>query len=235
MSDIRRTRSLMVLPSYTPRDYTYGALSTYRVSTSPALYNVRRALSYPNLYSSTYSYLPEYRPSFYRYYRDWDLRDDYWYDRRYYTSYRYWPYYGSPYRRYYSTSLDYYPYTTSYSYSSYRPGYFSSYYDYDRPRYLSGYYYDYLNSWYWKRRLDPYAYRPYSYSSLYSRPWSYESSETDRAWDMYRKGMIGYDTFDRYYLSPSTWNNRYSDYLKPYRPPISYSSYPHYLYSSDYR
>lgn len=234
MSDIRRTRSLVVQPSYVPRAYTYGTSTSYRVSTSPSLYTVRRVLSLPELYSTSYRYLPSYTPTYYRYYRDWDLRDDYWYDRRYYTSSRYWPYYGWPYKRYYSTSLDYsYPYSY-YSSLYYRP-YNYSYYDYDRPRYLSSYYYDYFNSWYWKRRLDPYWYRPWSYYSSYSRPWAYESSESDRAWDMYRKGMISYDVMDRYYLSPSTWYNRYSDYLKPYRPPISYSSYPHYSYSIDYR
>jgi len=217
---MRRTRSMMAVPSYSSIGYTYG---TYRTS-SPSLYTVRRNTSLPNLlntYSYYSPYVPGYRPSFYRYYRDWNLRDDYSYDRRYYTSQQYWPYRSS----YLSSSLDYnYPYS-SYAYSYYRP-YSLPYYNYDRPRYLSSYY-------------DPYCYRPWSsYSSsyyAYNRPYAYENAETDRAWDMYRKGMVDYSTLDKYYLSPSTWYNRYSDYLKPYKPPISYSSYPHYQYSIDYR
>ena len=133
-----------------PRDYTSGTLSTYRVSTRP--WNIPRVLSLPNVsetYNSydtfySYTYKPEYRPTFYRGYRDWDLKGHYWFDRRYYASYpssRYWPYYGSgygyPYRSCYSSS-DYYPFSTYYQRPYVLPSYYSYSYSnsYDRPRYL---------------------------------------------------------------------------------------------------
>lgn len=155
MSEIRRTYSLSVLP-----------YRTSNIRSSVYYPSIRRVHSLPALYNSGIRYVSAdyYYPSTYRYYRDLDSIDYYWYYGRYRCgSYNEWPY--RPYL------YSYYPFVSYYS--GYRP-LRSWYLDYDyywpRYRYLSSYYYDHYLDSYWRRRLDPDWYRPVWW---YSRYWGY--------------------------------------------------------------
>lgn len=152
MTELVRAQSAVVLrPSYTT--------TIYRTRSVPDF----------SLYSR---YTPRWP---YRYYRDWDLYDDYWYDRYYYYS----PLYRSTFfpRRYYYTDYTLNPYSFwNYPYSFWSrykgylydyPSYYSRHYYYsdDYPRYRYSYYYPYrygyyspfdrywLSSTYWDRRF----------------------------------------------------------------------------------
>uniref|UniRef100_A0A8R1TV54 Uncharacterized protein n=1 Tax=Onchocerca volvulus TaxID=6282 RepID=A0A8R1TV54_ONCVO len=133
---------------------------------------IYRTRSVPDL--SLYSrYTPKWP---YRYYKDWDLYDDYWYDRYYYYS----PLYRSTFypRRYYYDGYALNPY----SYWNYPYSYWNRYkgYLYSYPSYYSRYYYyydDYPRFRY--TYFNPYRYNYYSPFNRYSLSSSY--------WDRFRK------------------------------------------------
>ncbi|CAI4231546.1 unnamed protein product [Auanema sp. JU1783] len=118
---------------------------------------VTRTASVPDL-TAYFRHSDKYKPQWhtvyqtvpYRWRRDWDLYDDYWYDRYYYfsplyTSYMY------PKRRYYYSDYLPNPYYWSTA-SSYWTRYKGYTYDYDYPsysrRYTNSAFYRYLNSTY---------------------------------------------------------------------------------------
>nr|CRZ23971.1 Bm9618 [Brugia malayi] len=129
-----------------------------RPSYSTTIYRTR---SVPDL--SLYSrYTPKWP---YRYCRDWDMYDDYWYDRYYYYS----PLYRSTFfpRRYY-----YYDYVLNpYSYWSYPYNYWTRYrgYLYGYPSYYSRYHYCYDDYPHYRYTYS-YPYR-YGYYSPFDRYW----------------------------------------------------------------
>ncbi|KAH7731151.1 Protein R13H4.2 c [Aphelenchoides avenae] len=151
----------------------------------------------------------------YRYYRDWRLYDDYWYDRYTYYSPLYYSL-SSPYRRYYYSDYLSNPYYTSYP-SSYWTRYKSYLYDYDYPYYYRRYtpYYSWL---YGSSYYNPYlstSYRPY-------RP--YYSYLLDQATDSiltgleaYRNGAMNFSVLNTTYLDRTYWDKRFKSYKTLYQ------------------
>uniref|UniRef100_A0AAF5PHR5 Uncharacterized protein n=1 Tax=Wuchereria bancrofti TaxID=6293 RepID=A0AAF5PHR5_WUCBA len=129
-----------------------------RPSHSTTIYRTR---SVPDL--CLYSrYIPKWP---YRYYRDWDMYDDYWYDRYYYYS----PLYRSTFfpRRYYYDNYVLNPYSYwSYPYS-YRTRYRGYLYSY--PSYYNRYHYCYDDYPHYRYTYS-YPYR-YGYYSPFGRYW----------------------------------------------------------------
>ncbi|VDP04699.1 unnamed protein product [Heligmosomoides polygyrus] len=172
-------------------------------------YLVTRSRSVSDLcgyYRWSDKYKPQYHTVYqttpYRWRRDWDLYDDYWYDRYYYFSPLYSSYYPS--RRY--SYSDYLPNPYYWSpYWSYWTRYKGYWYDYDYPyyyrRYYSSPYYSYLNSTYT-------PYRSYLLDSL--------STSLGRGLSMYKAGLIPYRTLDTYWLTPSYWDRRFKDWRELY-------------------
>jgi len=119
------------------------------------------------LLSRTKSVADLYRPT---YRRDWDLNDDYWYDRYYYYTPTYYP----RYRRYNYSDYLINPYSSYYSgyYNPYSSSYWPTRYSYDYTgyyrRYTDAYFDRYLNQSYYPRRY----YSNYSYNYLYPRTYS---------------------------------------------------------------
>lgn len=175
---------------------------------SPSLL-VTRTRSLSDL-SGYYRWSDKYKPQWhtvyqtvpYRWRRDWDLYDDYWYDRYSYFSPLYYTY--SPFRRYYYSDYLPNPYYWS-PYSSYWTRYKGYWYDYDYPyyyrRYWNSAYYRYLNTTY-------YPYRSYLLDSL--------STSLGRGLSMYKAGLIPYRTLDTYWLTPSYWDRRFKDWRELY-------------------
>ncbi|VDN55813.1 unnamed protein product [Dracunculus medinensis] len=153
---------------------------------------VTRTKSYPNL-TSYIAVSSKYKPQWpYRYYKDWDLYDDYWYDRYYYFS----PLYKStlaPRRYYYSDYLPN-PYYWSWPYS-YWTRYKGYWYDYDYPSFFRRYYLD--------------GYPRYTYGPYYSNLADTLTTSLQRGLSLYRSGLIPYSAFDRYWLTPSYWDRRF--------------------------
>jgi len=69
----------------------------------------------------------------------------------------------------------------------------------------------------------------------YRASWVQESLDTERSLERYKRGLVGLDVhLQHYWLTPNTWKYRFSNYLPPYNPPISYTPVRHYRYGSDY-
>ncbi|CAI2353880.1 unnamed protein product [Caenorhabditis sp. 36 PRJEB53466] len=144
---------------------------------------VTRTSSVPDL-TAHFRHSDKYRPQWhtvwqstpYRWRRDWDLYDDYWYDKYYYFSPLYRSTY-SPSRRYYHSDYLPNPYYWS-NYGSYWTRYKGYWYDYDYPsyyrRYTSSAFNNYLN----------YTYTPYRSYLLDSL-----STSLNRGLSMYKAGL----------------------------------------------
>ncbi|XGW05107.1 hypothetical protein V3C99_015909 [Haemonchus contortus] len=179
------------------------------VERSPTLL-VTRSRSVSDL-AGYYRYSDRYKPQWhtvyqtvpYKWRRDWDLYDDYWYDRYYYFSPLYYSTY-SPLRRYYYSDYLPNPYYWN-PYTSYWTRYKSYWYDYDYPYY----YRRYWNSAYYRYLYDTYTpYRSYLLDSL--------STSLGRGLSMYKAGLIPYRTLDTYWLTPSYWDRRFKDWRELY-------------------
>ncbi|XGW05109.1 hypothetical protein V3C99_015909, partial [Haemonchus contortus] len=154
------------------------------VERSPTLL-VTRSRSVSDL-AGYYRYSDRYKPQWhtvyqtvpYKWRRDWDLYDDYWYDRYYYFSPLYYSTY-SPLRRYYYSDYLPNPYYWN-PYTSYWTRYKSYWYDYDYPYY----YRRYWNSAYYRYLYDTYTpYRSYLLDSL--------STSLGRGLSMYKVDIYG--------------------------------------------
>lgn len=200
---IRRSTSLTSLP----RSHSMALVS----SAAPTrVFTVKRTTSVPSFedYRRNYELSWKYRPtrSSVRT-RDWDLHDEYWWDRRYYYSPLFYPYYYYPGRRY--NYLDP-PYSLWWNY----PALSSA----PRSRY---WYTDNVDPLYWRRYRDTW----YDRYMIYNRPWStlYDSSDVNRALDLYGKGLIGMESLDRYWLRPSSYERSLWDVKHyPYRRHFHY-------------
>ncbi len=118
--------------------------SLTRVTSSTATLGLRRHNSCPSLNISHDLYVADrYRPRrfHYRTAKDWDLYDEYWWDRRYYTSPFYWQTYRYAGRRYNYND-------PPFSVNFYYPGIYESKYHWNIL--------DYLDPNYWRRYQDPY-------------------------------------------------------------------------------
>ncbi|GMT36391.1 hypothetical protein PFISCL1PPCAC_27688, partial [Pristionchus fissidentatus] len=184
-----------------------SSLALARSETRPAL--LSRTYSVPDL-GQYFRWSDKYKPQWhsirsytpYRYRRDYELYDDYWYDRYYYFS----PLYRSTYypKRYsYSDSLPN-PYYWS-PYSSYWTRYKGYWYDYDYPSYYRRYY-DSSYDRYLRSAYTPY--RSYVMDSL--------STSLGRGLSMYRAGLMDYSTLHNYWLTPSYWDRRFKDWRELY-------------------
>lgn len=195
---IRRSTSLIL-----PR----SASTIVHTPTPTHVYTIKRSTSIPSFsdYRSNYEISSKYKPTWSPYgrYRNWDLYDEYWWDRSYYNSPLSYQYYYYPGRRY--NYLDP-PYSLWYNYPSlsYTP----------RSRY---WYSDSIDPVNWRRYRDTW----YDRYMIYNRPWStlYDSSDVSRALDLYGKGLLGWDSLDRYWLRPSgyerrLWDTRYYPYRR---------------------
>jgi len=93
---------------------------------------------------------------------------------------------------------------------------------------------------YWRQnyfgngRTPAYMERPVTYP--YRSSWIRESLDTEKSLERYKRGLIGLDVhLQQYWLTPDTWQYRFSTYLPPYRPACTYNTTPrHYRYGSDY-
>jgi len=186
---------------------------------SASLTRVRRVQSVPHIPTSAnmvsrQMWLTEnYRPRPYR--RDWDAFDDYWHDRYYSTSPLYWSTYRWAGRRYYLTDSPYSSYW-------YYPRVWGTY-----PRY----------KWNALDYLDPLYGRQYAYSS-YDRPlWypsrssAYDNTDVVRGVEMYKYGLINFNTLDKFWLEPSASERRYSSWRHDRYIPTSYYGTRRYFYS----
>uniref|UniRef100_A0A914XXW7 Uncharacterized protein n=1 Tax=Panagrolaimus superbus TaxID=310955 RepID=A0A914XXW7_9BILA len=149
-----------------------------------------------------YSYYNRYQYTPYRYYRDYSIADDYWYDKYYYFS----PLYS---RSLFPRRYSYSDYTTNpYLWSSYGSRYWTRYksywFDYDRPSY-------------YRRAYDP-SYNHYLRSSYYPYRSYLLDSMTDslvQGLHMFRKGVITYGQLNHNWLTPS-WDKTFKNYRDLY-------------------
>jgi len=206
MGELKRSYSSNLLSAASARKVEEPVV--YRVTPTPApyIFPLKRAFSTGEIYSGASkvasSYCPFYQPIFHGYHRDWDLGNDYRHtkprydlDEKTHFSIK-WP----PYSRHHSD----YP-TSSY------PSEFRHHRGYDPPKQYTRNV-DYFDSFYWRCRLDPYSvgafpgrqYAPWSF-----RPKVYDTMDTGQAARLYRQGLIGYDTFEKYFMKPKGWYNHY--------------------------
>jgi len=145
-----------------------------------------------------------------RHYREWDIWDDYWYDRRYQRSPADWPYAAWANRRNYNLdppqahwnnfpSLGWTAHSSKYAFI-------------DQGQ---------IDPAYWRRYRDPHYDRPLYYPY---RPWVYESMDKSRARQQHDNGLIATNTLEKYWLAERPWAARWADYTPPYRPPTYYTS-----------
>lgn len=94
---------------------------------------------------------------------------------------------------------------------------------------------------YWRRSYfgsgsssPGYSERPVTYP--YRSSWIQESLDTEKSLERYKRGLIGLDVhLQQYWLTPDTWKYRFSNYLPPFRPSITYNTTPrHYRFGFDY-
>jgi len=188
---IRRSTSLAALPR---------SRSSVMVSTAAPtrVYTIKRTTSFPSFsdYTHNYDLSWKYKPNWSTVRtRDWDLHDEYWWDRRYYYSPLFYPYSYYPSRRY-----------------NYLDPPYSLWWNYPALSYTGRSRYSYTGSTdplYWRRYRDTW----YDRYMIYNRPWStlYDSSDVNRALDLYGKGVVSWDTLDRYWLRPASYERRLWD------------------------
>jgi len=179
-------------------------LSQTPVSNAPRRYSLTRVISMPVLTAKTNRLWSsdKYRP----YRSDWDNFGVSWRDRSDYTSplYSYWPTYRWTGRSNYLYESPYSIYRHSY------PTYWRTYPSVwgTHPRY-GWHVMDYMDPVYWHRYHDPYYDRlgwyPY-------RSWAKRAMDTAKAVDLYRKGMIDFDTMDQRYMTSNVWENYYNSW-----------------------
>jgi len=147
---------------------------------------------------------------FKRYYRDHDLNDDYFWDRRHSTSGLFWPTHVMPNRRYYHSD-------PSYSYWWHYPT-LTNYPRYDRYSFL-----DHGDPLISRRYRDPYYDRP-----LWTpqRPWMQDLVEPKRVLQLYKQNLINFDSVQRNWLAPYSWERRWNEYKEPYQQPTWTTSAP---------
>jgi len=210
MSEIRLTRSSS-LAVISPIGYSsrYNDVNT-RLE-YPEMYDLRRTSSVPEILSRSYFLGRTYTPDAYRYHRDWGLFGSYSYDRRRLTDSVYEPYYAWPLRPY--TPLDpvhgvYQPYTR---------------WEYPRrPRHPI------------ENRVHDSYWQPYWRWKRLQSPWIDDPTpiEAEGALKAYRQRLISRDSYLKdYWMTPYSWELRYSDYQNAYNPYRPYASYrPHYYF-----
>ena len=86
---------------------------------------------------------------------------------------------------------------------------------------------DYLDPRYWRRYMDPYYERPtwFPYKSF-----TYDSMDISRGLKMYKQKLINFDTLDRNWLAPISFDRRMSD-IKEVYVPTGYYGPRRYFYS----
>lgn len=169
---------------------------------------VHRSVSSTNFKEYNEIIAEKYRPIPYlsKHYNSRQWNSEYWWDR-YDASPKFWP----------DVKPKHYHYTDpSYNYNFYYPA-LSRY-----PKYYRWSYTDIMNPSYWRRYRDPYYNQPLWFPY---RPWVYESSDAQRATEMYRRKLITYDSLQKYWIQPSYNEKRFSDIAYSYRP-IFWHSYP---------
>jgi len=198
MSNLQRSRSIAALSSQTNLDGKQLRLH------SAHEYTIKRVYSSPSLTSGKdlpYITYNNRAGPFKRYYRDYDLNDDYWWDKRHTTSSLFWPAYHWPNRRYYHSD-------PSYSYWWHYPA-LTWYPRNDRYAFL-----DQADPLYSRRYRDPYYDRPLWTPT---RPWSQDLVEPKRVLQLYKQNLIGFDSVQRNWLAPYSWERRFNEYKEPYQ------------------
>uniref|UniRef100_A0A915BFT1 Uncharacterized protein n=1 Tax=Parascaris univalens TaxID=6257 RepID=A0A915BFT1_PARUN len=195
---IYRARSSICLPRSRSVE-RYGDVAT-----------LTRVCSVPNL-DSYYVSDAHGSSTLHKYRRDWDILDDYWYDRMYFYAPVYWPVYRFTARRYLNT--DPIPRSLGFRY----PAFWSRY----------KWYTDWLNPVYWRRYRDPNYDRP-----LWNnwQPWHLDRINVKRAIQMYREGLVDFKTLDKYWIEPSALGRRGKDWNDVYLPAGRYGA-RRYFYS----
>ena len=155
----------------------------------------------PNLSDSLVS--STYRPNtMFRYRRDYDLMDDYLYDRFYNNPSLYWQDTRFQARRYYNTDpgtdngMDYPAFWSRYKWQS-----------------------DFVNPLFWRRHKDPNYDRPLWDSW---RPYSMDRSSQKQAIKMFRQGLVDFKTLDRHWIEPSAQRRKAKDHEDVYTPAGTY-------------
>ncbi|MFH4980357.1 hypothetical protein AB6A40_007066 [Gnathostoma spinigerum] len=135
----------------------------------------------------------------YKYRRDWNALDDYAYDRSFYYEPLYWPDYRFAARRYLYTD----PY----------PGNLGNLYPLFWSRYK--WYTDWLNPVYYRKYRDPNYDRP-----LWNNwhPWEFDRKNVKQAIQMYKNGLVDFQTLDKYWIEPAALNRKGKDWMDVYLP-----------------
>lgn len=202
--EVKRTRSMITLPSVA---YDRFGDFYYKQNDSTAhSYGVRRTTSVPDLYGPP-AYKLRGTPRR-LYYGDTGSRSDYLWDLKHYSRPLYYPYSAWPNRRYYGLDP---PWNLWWNYPSL--GYVARYSRYSE--------FDNHDPVFWRRFRDPYYERPLWYPY---RPWYYESMANQRAADMCRRGVISFDIYSRYWLTPYYFDRRHYYDFGPYVPPSWFRS-----------
>jgi hypothetical protein len=81
---------------------------------------------------------------------------------------------------------------------------------------------------YSRRYRDPYYDRP-----LWTpvRPWSMEAVESKRVLQLYKQNLIGFDSVQRNWLAPYSWERRWNEYKEPYQQQTWMTTPRRYCYS----
>jgi len=183
-------------------------------------YTIKRVYSSPALTSGKelpYVTYNNRAGPFKRYRRDYDLNEDYWWDRRYHTSPVFWPPHAWP-NRHYRQSDAAYGYWWHYPALTYYPRY-------DRHSFQNQ-----GDPLYAKRYRDPYYDRPLWNPA---RPWAQDMVEPKRVLDMYKKNIIDFDSVQRNWLAPYSWERRWNEYKEPYQQQTWTTSPRRYFFSYD--
>jgi len=186
-------------------------------------YTIKRVYSSPSMTEGTPMHYITYNNRvgpYKRYHREYDLSNDFYWDKRHNSSSLFWPTHVLANRRYYHSD-------PSYSFWAHYPQ-LTNYPRYDRCSFMDSA--DPLVS---RRYRDPYYDRPLWTPA---RPWAQDLVEPKRVLQLYKQNLIGFDSVQRNWLAPYSWERRWNEYKEPYQQPTWTTSSPmryHYSFGAE--